>query len=400
MSTRLPLGGRNHFRVLQSCTSPSWGGLEMQALLVCTELMKRGHDVTLLCSPATRMEVEANRAGVRTLPLESRNSRYPFSLGAVRRFLIDERIQIVHSQLSHDLNLLVPAAVYIPQPPPILLTKRVGSFIRKKDFFHRWLYQHVSLVIAISEVIRKNIIETCPINPDRIVTVYDGVDLERFDCGRVDRRAVRGELGLKEREIVIGMVGRFSPGKGHEEFLAAAHSIHRQFPEVKFLIVGDASFGEEAYASSIREAGRPLVEEGALQFTGFRADVPAIMGAMDILAFPSYAEAFGDVLIEAMAMELPVVSTNCDGVLEIVADGETGIQVPARSGEALAEALILLVRDSDLRRRLGMSGRKRVEELFNLERRTDRIEELYAKLLFGGPEARQLAQVAAEEQSA
>ncbi len=373
--------GKNRYRVLQSCSSRSWGGLEMQAIVVCMELVKRGHDVTLLCSPKSRLEEEATHVGIRVFPLEIRNSSYPLSLGALRRRLLEDEIDIVHSQLSHDLKILVPAAVFIPDPPPIVLTKRIGSSIRKKDPFHRWLYRHVSLIIAVSEVIRKNVVETCPIDPSRVMTIFDGVDLKRFDPDRVDARSVRRELGLRDQDPVVGMVGRFTPGKGHEEFIEAAEFIHRQSPNVKFLIVGDASFGEEAYANGIRELGRGLAEKGILTFAGFRSDIPEIMGAMDILAFPSHAEAFGDVLIEAMAMELPVVSTNCDGVLDIVVDGETGIQVPPRNGRALAEGLIHLIENEELRRTFGGAGRKRAEEVFSLDRRTDKIEKLYSSLL-------------------
>lgn len=111
------------------------------------------------------------------------------------------------------------------------------------------------------------------------------------------------------------------------------------------------------------------------------------MATFDILAFPSHAEAFGDVLIEAMAIELPVVSTNCDGVLDIVVDGETGIQVPPKDGKALADGLIKLIQDERLRRKLGATGRKRAEEIFNLKRRTERMEELYARVLGRSSEA-------------
>jgi glycosyltransferase involved in cell wall biosynthesis len=106
-----------------------------------------------------------------------------------------------------------------------------------------------------------------------------------------------------------------------------------------------------------------------------------VMAALDILAFPSHAEAFGDVLIEAMAMNLPVVSANCDGVLDIVVDGETGIQVPPRDARALANALMQLIHDERLRKTLGEAGRRRVEKFFDLKQRTERMEGLYAKVL-------------------
>jgi glycosyltransferase involved in cell wall biosynthesis len=213
------------------------------------------------------------------------------------------------------------------------------------------------------------------------VTLFDGVDLERFDPDRVHRMAFRKEMGLREDEFVIGMVGRFSPGKGHEEFIDAAIMIHSQSPEIKFVVVGEPSRGEDEYGKSIHETGKTLADQGAMIFTGFRTDIPEVMAALDILAFPSHAEAFGDVLIEAMAMKVPIVSTNCDGVIEIVVDGETGIQVPPGDARALSDALVRLIQDEHLRKSLGEAGRRRVEKIFDLKQRTDTLEKLCAKVL-------------------
>jgi glycosyltransferase involved in cell wall biosynthesis len=353
----------------------------MQVIVECTELKRRGHEVALLCHPKSRLEQEAKAANIETLALELRATNYPVALGTLRRFLARRRIEIIDAQVSQDLSALVPAAIFIPRPPSIILTKRVGSFISKKDAFHRWLYRHVSLVVAVSEVIRKNVIDTCPIDADRVVTLFDGVDLERFDPSCLHRMTFREELGLRADDIVIGMVGRFSPGKGHEEFIDAAEMIHSRSPEIKFVVVGEPSRGEDEHGKSIRERGKTLVDQGAMIFTGFRADIPEVMAALDILAFPSHAEAFGDVLIEAMAMKLPIVSTNCDGVIEIVVDGETGIQVPPRDASALSNALVRLVQDEQLRKAFGEAGRSRVEKIFDLKQRTDSLERLYAKVL-------------------
>jgi glycosyltransferase involved in cell wall biosynthesis len=369
------------YKILLSCGSRSWGGLEMQVVVECTELKKRGHEIALLCHPKSRLEQEARRASIETLPLDLRATSYPVALGTLRRFMIRRHIEIINAQLSQDLSALVPAAIFIPRPPSIILTKKVGSFISKKDAFHRWLYRHVSLVVAISEVIRKNVIDTCPIEADRVVTLFDGVDLDRFDPDRIDRKAFRRELGLREDDLVIGIVGRFSPGKGHEEFIDAASMIHSLSPEIKFVVVGEPSHGEEEYGKSIHERGKTLKDKGAMIFTGFRADIPEVMAALDILAFPSHAEAFGDVLIEAMAMKVPIVSTNCDGVIEIVVDGETGIQVPSRDAHALSDALVRLIQDEHLRRSLGEAGRRRVENMFDLRQRTNALEKLYARVL-------------------
>ena len=118
--------------------------------------------------------------------------------------------------------------------------------------------------------------------------------------------------------------------KGHEELLQAARLLRDRGSTARFLVVGDASHGEEEYARTIRTLAQTLGVQDRVTFAGYRADIPALMASFDILAFPSHAESFGVVLIEAMAMGLPVVSTNTDGVVDIVVDGLSGIMVPRR----------------------------------------------------------------------
>jgi glycosyltransferase involved in cell wall biosynthesis len=264
---------------------------------------------------------------------------------------------------------------------PIVLTKHVGSYIKKKDALHRYLYSRVDVVTSISEVIRRNVIDTCPIDPAKVEIIYNGVNLERFAPTEENRRKIRSEFSFKETDVVIGMVGRMSPGKGHEEFLHAAKEILQKTADVKFLIVGGASFGEESYATKIQELCRSLRLEENVIFTGFRRDVPELMSAMDILAFPSHAEAFGNVAIEAMAMSLPVVSTNCDGIVDVVVDGVTGIHVPPKNSGALAEGLMRLIREPERRRRFGEAGRRRVEEMFDEKKQTEMLIARYMKLI-------------------
>src|SRR4030042_4755305 len=154
------------------------------------------------------------------------------------------------------------------------------------------------------------------------------------------------------------MVGRFSPGKGHEELLEAARILRGMHPEVRYLVVGEASHGEEHYEKRIHQLARQLGVDDLIVFTGFRRDIPEIMSAFDIFAFPSHAESFGVALIEAMAMERAVVSTNCDGVLDIVVGEETGIYIHPRRASELADALARLIKHPLLRERMGKAGRQ------------------------------------------
>jgi len=267
------------------------------------------------------------------------------------------------------------------KPIPIILSKRVGSFIDKKDAFHKFTYAHVSRVLAISSVIHKNVIDTTPVRPDRVITLYDSVDTELFSPERVNRRQARQQFGYDESLIVVGFVGRFSPGKGHEELLEAAGTIRKKRENVRFLVIGEASYGEPEYERRIHSMAHSMGLDDVMTFAGFRKDMPEAMAAFDVLAFPSHAESFGVALIEAMAMERAVVSTDCDGVLDIVVDGQTGLYIHPRNSLELGNALLRLIDDEGLRTAMGKAGRKRVLELFDQNRQIERLEQVYHEVL-------------------
>jgi glycosyltransferase involved in cell wall biosynthesis len=367
--------------ILQTCFSVSWGGLELQALEIAKQLHLRTHRVWLACIRGSRLEEEARALNLTVLPLRVSGYIHPIATAKLARLIHREGIDIIHCQHSKDLALLVPAKILARENSPIILSKRVGSYITKKDAYHRFIYSHVARVLAISDVIHKNVLDTTPLPIDRVITLHDAVDTEHFSLARVSRERVRREFGFDDHTLVVGFVGRFSPGKGHEEFLEAASRLNKKYNNIRFLVVGEASYGEKAYEQRIRSMCKSLKLDGVVLFAGFRRDIPDLMAAFDVFAFPSHAEAFGLVLIEAMAMERPVVSTNCDGVLDIVVDGVTGLYVNPRNAIQLANAIEKLGTDGELREKMGKNGRRRVEELFDQRRQIARIEEIYYGLL-------------------
>ena len=368
-------------KILQVCTSRSWGGMEMQALQTINRLRAPNLEMTLLCHPQSALRREAEAAGITTLPMPFGKGAHPVLIYRLRRFLRSHRFDLMHTHFSRDLRFIVPAGEGLSPRLPIVLTKHVGSYIKKKDPLHRYLYSRVDRVTAISRVIRDNVIDTCPIDAAQVKIIHNGVDLRRFAPSEEMRARTRAALNIRTDEVVIGMVGRMSPGKGHEEFLHAAKEILQRANHARFLVVGGASFGEEPYAISIEQLCKDLQLSEHVVFTGFRKDVPELMGAIDILAFPSHAEAFGNVVIEAMAMAKPVVSTNCDGVVDIVVDGLTGLQVPRRDSHALAVGLLKLIGAAALRDKFGEAGRRRVVENFDEEKQTQKLIEMYSSLL-------------------
>jgi glycosyltransferase involved in cell wall biosynthesis len=188
----------------------------------------------------------------------------------------------------------------------------------------------------------------------KIHVLYNGIDDVPFDLiGDVDIAAARHEFGL-EGATVVGVFGRLAEWKGQHVALEAL----RLLPGVHLLIVGDALFGEDRYAASLREQARRSGVAGRVHFAGFRRDIPLLMRAVDIVAHTSIApEPFGRVIVEGMLARRPVIATRGGGVDEIVEPGETGILVTPGDAAELAEAIGGLAAGPDIRRRLAEAGR-------------------------------------------
>ena len=365
-------------KVLYSCLSKSWGGMEMYTLVAVKQLLKKNISVELLCIRDSRLHVEANNIGIIIHSIKA--SGYIHPAGILKTFLTlrKSRYSLIHTHASKDLWILVPALFISSNKTPLFLTKHVGSGIVKKDYLHKRLYKRVNRLFAISNVIKNNLIETCPVNPDRISILPNGVDVIRFNPETVDREKIRKEFNIKTNEIVLGMLARFTPGKGHEEFLQAANDLNKNYDNLKYLIVGESSRGEESYTEYIRELAEKYNIKNVI-FTGFRSDTADVLTAMDIFVFPSHSEAFGIALIEAMAMKKPSVCTNSDGVLDIAVDNETSLLFQKRNYIDLKEKLVKVINSKELRIELGENARQRVIDYFNIEKLTDLVIDSYNK---------------------
>jgi glycosyltransferase involved in cell wall biosynthesis len=367
-------------KILYSCLSKSWGGMEMVTLTGIKQLLKQKHKVELLCVDESRLQLEANNLGIIIHPIKIGKVTNPFLIFKVSSIIKSGYYDVIHSHASKDLWFIVPALQILKSQIPLVFTKHVGSYIIKKDFLHTKIYNRVNLAIAISSVIKNNLIETTTLTEDKIKIIFNGVDLKKFKPDNADRNKIRNELNISENEILIGMTGRFSPGKGHEEFLVAANQLNRQFSDLKFVVVGEASHGEDEYANSIKQLAVNYQLRN-VYFLGFRSDIPDALAAMDIFVFPSHAESFGIALIEAMAMFKPSVCSNSEGVLDIAVDNETSYLFKVKDGNDLTKKLEQLILNPEKRKTFGNNARKRVAELFNLEKVTDQIINVYSKLI-------------------
>ncbi len=211
--------------------------------------------------------------------------------------------------------------------------------------------------------------------PPRIVP--NGVDMERFRPAPEAAAALRAELGLRPEHLLMTVAGRLQPSKGQHLFLEAAALVASAVPEARFLVVGGALFGMHGdYPDQLRAQAAGLDFSDKVIFAGNRADMPAVYAASDVIAMTSVLpEGFGRVVIEAMAVERPVLVARAGGATELFVEGQSGLGYEPGNAAELSEKMIALCRDADLRGRLGETARRRATELYSAERSAQALAE-------------------------
>jgi glycosyltransferase involved in cell wall biosynthesis len=212
------------------------------------------------------------------------------------------------------------------------------------------------------------------IEPSRVWTVHNGLDLCRFE-----REGSVGQfehLG-KGAGVTIGVVANLRPEKGHLVFLDAARRLRDRYPDARFLIVGEGPIRRQ-----IEDRVAELGLNASVQMMGAVTNIPSVLRTMDIIVLPSLSnEGFPNAVMEAMAAGLPVVATDTGGTRELVQDGFTGYLIPPGDWTALSDRIGILCESAEARQKMGEAGRQRVVKGFTVERMARRFEALYSSLL-------------------
>jgi glycosyltransferase involved in cell wall biosynthesis len=275
--------------------------------------------------------------------------------------------------ITTNLDALIAAA--LGGLPVIVHEKGLRRLGPVERFWSRWVDTCVGMTDQVTEHVRVR-----GARARRFLTIYDGIDCERFAPGGGD--AVRRELGVPAGAPLVGIVGNLQRWKGQLLVAEAVAKARARHPELRCLIVGGVHRAGEAYAAELRAriAGWGLQDHVIL--TGARRDVAACMDAMDVVIHSSIRpEPFGRVLIEAMALGRPLIAPREGGPREIVVDGETGLLVEPRDPGALAEAIDRLIADPELRRAMGRAGRARIDRVFDIRHHVRAFEAVFDGIL-------------------
>lgn len=314
-----------------------------------------------------------------------------FDFGAVRKLKqICERheIDVIH---THDAaSQLIAALLHVRSrrhaPPAIMTFHRSLGFesARLRDRIrNRFAVRKTQGVVTVSQERREHYIQANGVDPQKVICIPNGIDVQRFVPDQKSRAEVRRSLGIADDEVVCGAIGHFGHEKGIDLVVQAFTKLVREDPErkIRLLVVGNGT-AEQAGRLKTLAGGIPV---GRVNFLGFRRDIEACIRAFDLFVHAPHSEAFGLVVAEAMAVGLPVVATRAGGIPEIVVDGTTGQLVPVGDVSALSQAMDELIEEPDLRGKWGAAGRERAHDEFSLTIPAERYAKVYRAILYGNP---------------
>ena len=376
------------------------GGAQEVVRTLSAYLIERGSP-TVVCTfrdGPLRNEIEEMGIPVEVLP--GRNHGFlslPMFLkemAAIRKGLIrlvqKYQIDVIQTHLLRSLDFLVGSLKF--SDPNLLVFWTVHNYqfelradqlpgqrwlLGPKNYLHNALYQMASTrvngFIAVSDEVERAILQTMRVNKSRVTTICNGVDVRRYQR-KVDRNTIRTNLGLKETDQVMIVVGTLKEQKGHRYLVEAAAPLIAQRNHLHILFAGDGPL-----RNSLQQQVQQLGLGSHIHFLGNRKDIPDLLAASDYFVLPSLWEGLPMALIEAMASGIPVLATCVSGSQQVVASGETGVLVPPGDVDQLRQAMAEMIANPERAKQMGQAGSAHVEARFGAGKQADEHLALYQK---------------------
>jgi glycosyltransferase involved in cell wall biosynthesis len=363
-------------KILQICSARELGGGEKHLADLANGLASRGHVLFAAVIPASPLMAELSSVPVQNIiELPMRNSLNVATALKLARVVRQNEIDIVHAHIARDYPLA--ASVARRAGARLVLTRHVLFPLNR---IHKLTLRRTSRVIAVSESVAAGLRARGIFDPEKIVCIHNGIDVDRFEKSR---EAV-AHRNSADRKRGVGMIGHLAPIKGQEDFIRAAAAVCSSLHDVEFIIAGE---DKSRSGDNRRHLERLIAELGLNQrisLVGWVDDVAKLLATFDLFVSPSRSEPFGLSIVEAMAAGVPVIATRSEGAGEIVDDEQTGRLVPIGDADALANAIVQMLSDPKQGERLSENARRVARERFSLERMVAATEQVYRET--GGQE--------------
>jgi len=375
--------------ILHIHTLPIISGSGLNTFLSMKGMDRKVFKVELACAPGGRLInlVQENHMNVHTfknLVQPIHPLRDLLTVIELTYFLRKNYYHIVHTHNS-KAGFLGRLAASMAGVPVIIHTVHGFSFHEQEPLWRQSLFRNLEKLasyfcdkmIFISQPLVDWALKDGVVKQDKIVKIYSGIDLDQFRPLTDDERdSARKKWNIGENDSVIGIVSKLWEGKGHEVLIETFGEIKNEIKGAMLIIVGEGYL-----ENNLRDLVNRLGLTDSVLFTGFQADIPEIIASFDIAVLPSFFEGMGRVLLEAMAMEKPVVASRVGGIPDLVKDGINGFLTTPGDTKGLAEALKKLLNDKKLAISMGKEGRKRVTDKFSAETMVRSINNVYTECL-------------------
>lgn len=372
-------------RVLYLIDSLGPGGAEHLLAAYLPFLRRAGVVPTVVAIQEQQGNPVARRIAAQGIPVTElgiRRLRQRGAFARVRGAVAAADPEVVHTQLEFAAVLGIPAARRLGLPTVATLHTLDAPPPRSRLALHfrlmAWALRRARRVIAVSEITRRHYLERARLRPERVVTIYNGIDPTAFQAGPGVGEEARAELAIPPDAPVLATVAVQREPKGIQHMLAALPAVAAAFPTVRYLLVGDGP-----HRPALEQQARELGLADRVVFAGAREDVPRLLAAADIFVLPSLTEALPTVVAEAMAAGLPIVATTVGGIPEMVRHGEAALLVPPSDPEALAAAVLRLLANPRQASAMGRSGRRLVAERFDIRTQARALADDYRALAAG-----------------
>lgn len=366
-------------KIFISESSTAVGGQELAVLLHAEGLIKRGHDLRLIVEPGSPICVSAleKRLPIRQVPMK--RSQYPSAIRTFMRMLVSEQPAILQVNSSRD-SWIGSIASRLMRDRPKIIRMRHTSAPLNRSLTTRLLYRHLLdfVIVTGGERTKRGLVERDGLDPHCVAAFPIGIDVRHFRPASPEPD-LRQELGLPSGCQLVGLISYLRTYKGHKYFVEAAERVLTQHKDVIFLIVGEGP-EEAAIRGHIESRGL----SGQVRMLGGRygEDLLNVFRSLDLFVIPSIeGDTIPQVLMQALAMGLPVVSTTVGSIPDVILDGETGFIVPPRDSLALADRIGRLLDNASLRADFGARGRALVERSYSLDLMLDELEHVYTRVL-------------------
>jgi len=369
--------------IFEVAFTDAWGGMEIQLPKYVAEYQCRGHRVYVVSSPNPSLRAELDSRNIKSFIIKPICKYLDFYTGIkLARLIRDLNTDIIHVHISRNLSTVILGKKIAGQGK-IVFTNHTDTRREKKDIFHRWVYDNVDRIVTISDDMKKHHIELTAVDEKKVERIYRGIKLKDYDKSRFNKNEVIRKYGIKKKNNIIGCVGRLTSIKNQELLIRAAPEILSHFPDTLFLFVGREEKDKygRGYKNFLVNLSEKLEVAGNVQFTGFVENIPEVTSVFDVSVLTTLKESFGNVIIEAMGLEIPVVASRAGGVPEILCDELNGMLYSPGDHRDLAVSVTKLLKNPELRKTLVINGRKKVEEDFNLEKNSNAYLDLFYSLL-------------------